>query len=378
MQAEIFTAIEMHLRGVGFPMESDSWMRVILLVFLTMGAAYCAGSEIAFAALNKIRIRKRADDGNKRAISAMYIVNNFDQALTTLLISNNLMNISYGAVATLIAMSIWGVSSVKYVTIFTAVFVFFFNEMIPKSYARANSESFALAVSGSLRTLMRVLSPVAFLFVRISQNISKLFPDCQDPEITEEELYDIFDAAQAEGILDDSEHELVHSTMNFDVTTAGDILTRNSDIIALDIHASHDDILQKIREYKYSRLPVYADTLDNIIGILHVRRFLKSCLKEDDRDIRSAMLQPHYATQETPIDHLLQEMSNKKSHMCIVRDGFEKAIGIVTVEDILEELVGEIWDENDTVHLPYDHTVGESYRTDQGQNPSGFGHMQVR
>ncbi len=330
-------------------MESDSWMRVILLAFLTMGAAYCAGSEIAYAAMNKLRIRKRADDGNKRAISAMYIVNNFDQALTTLLISNNLMNISFGSVAALIAMDLWGVGSVKYVTILTAVFVFFFNEMIPKSYARANSESFALAVSGSLRGLMRILSPVAFLFVLISQQISRLFPECQDPEITEEELYDIFEAAQMEGVLDESEHELVHSTLHFDVTTAGDILTQCNDIVALDIQSSHEDILQKIREHKFSRLPVYADSLDNIVGILHVRRFLKTCLAQEAGDLHSALLEPHYASSEIPIDHLLQEMSSKKSHMCIVRDVGEKTLGIVTVEDILEELVGEIWDENDTV-----------------------------
>ena len=243
-------------KGVGCPMDGDSWMRVILLVFLTMGAAYCAGSEISFAAMNKLRIRKYAENGNKRAISAMYIVNNFDQALTTLLISNNIMNISFGSLTALIAIQLWGISSVKYVTILTAVFVFFFNEMIPKTYAKANSESFALAVSGSLRTLMKILSPVAFLFVLISQNLAKLFPERLDPEITEEELYDIFEAAQVEGVLDKSEHELVHSTLNFDITTAGDILTKNEEIIALDINSSHADILQKIRTQKYSRLPV--------------------------------------------------------------------------------------------------------------------------
>jgi CBS domain containing-hemolysin-like protein len=340
-------------------MESDSWMRVILLVFLTMGAAYCAGSEISYAAMNKLRIRRRAEDGNKPAISAMYIVNNFDQALTTLLISNNLMNISFGTVAALIAMDLWGVGSVKYVTILTAVFVFFFNEMIPKNYARANSENFALAVSGSLRLLMRILSPVAFLFVQISQQISKQFPECQDPEITEEELYDIFEAAQIEGVLDESEHELVHSTLHFDVTTAGDILTHNDKITALNIHASHDEILQIIKGHKFSRLPVYEDSMDNIIGVLHVRRYLKTCIAQEGVDIRSALLEPHYTGKEIPIDHLLQEMSSKKSHMCIVRDEAKKTLGIVTVEDILEELVGEIWDENDTV-LDVQATIRDS------------------
>ncbi len=328
-------------------MESDSWMRVILLVFLTMGAAYCAGSEISFASMNKIRIKQQADNGNRRAISAMYIVNHFNQALTTLLISNNIMNISYGSLTALIAIELWGVSSVKYVTVLTAVFVFFFNEMIPKSYAKANSERFALAVAGSLRRLMKILSPVAFLFVRISQRISKLFPEPEEPEITEEELYDIFETAQEEGVLDESEHELVHSTLHFDVTNAGDIMTLASDIVALDIHSSQKEILDAIRANKYSRIPVYEGSIDHIIGILHVRRYLKSVITKNGHDIQSALIQPHYTKWDTPIDDLLEEMSSKKSHMSIVRDSSGKMLGILTVEDILEELVGEIWDEND-------------------------------
>ena len=255
-------------------MDSDSWIRVILLAFLTIGAAYCAASEISYAAMNKIRIKSFAENGDKRAIKAMYISDNFDRALTTLLIGNNITHIAFGSLATLLATQLWGVKSVKYTTVVSAIFVFLVSEMIPKSYAKANSESFALTVSHSLSFLMRALAPVSAFFMSIGGRISSLFPKAAEPAITEEEFLDIIETAEEEGVLDKDKQELVNSALNFDVITAGDIYTGRDKILALDVNSTYQEILQAIKTHKYSRLPVYQDSLDNIVGILHARDFL--------------------------------------------------------------------------------------------------------
>lgn len=331
-------------------MDSDSWIRVILLAILTIGAAYCAACEISYASMNKIRVKSYADNGDKRAIKAMHISDNFDQALTTLLIGNNITHIAFGSLATLLASQLWGVESVKFVAVVSAVFIFLVSEMIPKSFAKANSEKFAIAASNSLNFLMRILSPVAVLFMSISKKISNLFPKADEPPITEEEFYDIIETAEEEGVLDKEKQELVHSVLNFDVITAGGIYTGRDKIVALDVNSPIEEILQVVRTQKYSRLPVYEGNIDSIIGILHVRKFLKSYLKQGKLDIRDLLTEVHFVREETPIDDLLRYMSNKKLHMSVVTDGFGRTLGIITIEDILEELVGEIWDEDDAVH----------------------------
>jgi len=221
-------------------MDSDSWIQIILLVLLIMGAAYCAASEISYASVNKIRMKNYAENGDNRAKKAMYISNNFDQALTTLHIGNNLTHIGFASLATLISTQLWGVESVKYTTIAAAVIVFLFSEMIPKSYAKVNNLKIALAVSGSLSALMKIFSPVASLFMFIGHILSKLFPERQEPAITEEELYDIIEAAKEEGVLDRNKQELVNSALYFDGITAGDILTLREDIVALDIDSTQE------------------------------------------------------------------------------------------------------------------------------------------
>ncbi len=331
-------------------MDGDSWIRIILLAILTIGAAYCAASEISYASMNKIRIKNYADNGDRRAIKAMTISDDFDKALTTLLISNNIMHIGFGSLSALIATQLWGPQSVKYTTIITAIFVFLVSEMIPKSYAKANSENFALAVSGSLSTLMKILSPVAFFFMQISNLLSKLFPDHTESTVTAEELYDIIETAQEEGVLDQGKQQLIQSVLKFDVTAAGDILTKRNEIIAVDIKSSNKEILQKIQMQKYSRLPVYKGSMDNIIGILHTRTFLKACITQEKCDLKSLLMQPYYVNKNIPIDDLLRDMSSKKLHMSIVTDESKKVLGVITIEDILEQLVGEIWDENDVAY----------------------------
>lgn len=332
-------------------MDGGSWTQFILLMLLLMGASYCASSEISFASINKIRLKNYADNGDKRAINALYITDNFNKALTTLLIGNNITHIGFASLATLISTEIWGVESVKYTTIVSTIVVFLFSEMIPKSYGKVNSMKLALAVSGSLRGLMKLLSPIAYFFTLIGNWVSALFPISSEPEITEEELYDIIETANEEGVLDEDQQELVNSALDFDDITVGDIFTARENIVAIDINSTKEEILQVIKNHKYSRLPVYKGNIDNIIGILQVRKFLKLYIKNEKFGIRDLLMEPHTIKRNAPIDEVLREMSSKKYHMSIVVDDRCNTLGVVTVEDILEELVGEIWDEDDVVNI---------------------------
>jgi putative hemolysin len=330
-------------------MDSDGWLRILSLIALTLAAAYCAASETSFAAMNKLRIQSLADNGDKRAKLAMKISNNFDRAITTLLIGNNITHIAFAALVTLISTQLWGVQSVKYLTIASTVHVFLFSEMIPKSIAKANSDKFVLAVSGSLNFFMRILSPVTFLFSYISKALTKLFPGDGGNSITEEEFLDIIETAEEEGVLDKDKQELVRSALSFDEITVGDVFTPRENVVAIDVNYTKEEILQIVKSVKYSRLPVYEKSLDKIIGILHVRDFLKYILKHKEFELRKLLIKAHVTNSTTCINDLLHEMSTKKLHMAVVVDRMGKTLGIITIEDILEELVGDIWDEDDVI-----------------------------
>lgn len=296
-------------------------------------------------------MKSYADKGDLRAKKALYISEHFDEALSSILIGNNVMHIAFASLATLLSTRIWGVKSVKYTTFISTAIVFLVSEMIPKSYAKANSERVALSVAFSLSGLMRILSPVAAFFMFIGRGISKLFPQNPEPVITEEEFYDMIETAREEGVLVGEKQELLRSALDFDVITAGDILTKREDVVALDIDLPLEKIIDKIKGQHFSRLPVYKGSIDNVIGILQVRKFLKEYIKNKEAswDIQSRLLDPLFVNQRAPIDKLLQRMSRQKLHMAIVTDGFGKTLGIITLEDILEELVGDIWDEDDIV-----------------------------
>ncbi|NLL35278.1 MAG: HlyC/CorC family transporter [Clostridiales bacterium] len=329
-------------------MDSDGWLRILTLVLLTLGAAYCASSETSFAAMNRVRIQNLADNGDKRAKLALRISDNFEKTITTLLIGNNITHIAFASLVTLISTELWGVKSVKYMTILSTVYVFLFSEMIPKSFAKANSEKFALAISRSLYFVMRLLTPVSFLFMYIAKFVTRLFPENDEPEISKEEFLDIMETVEEEGILGEKQ-ELVRSALSFDEKTVGDVFTPIDKVVSINVLSTKEQILETAKSVKFSRLPVYDGEPDNIIGIIHVRDFLKKILREKDSelDINSLLLEAHHTVCGAYISDLLHDMSTKKIHMSMVVDVTEKIIGLITIEDILEELVGEIWDEDD-------------------------------
>lgn len=317
---------------------------ILCYILLILGGAYFASAESSYARANKIRLKNAADDGNRKAKKALYIANNFDKALTTILIGNNIMHLTCSALATVIFTSM-GIDA-WVATIVTTVIVFLLSEMLPKSFANANSEKVALAYAGSLSMLMKIFKPVAFLFVKISALFSKLFGGGQDEKMTEEELETIIDTVEESGSLDEEQTELLQGAVEFTKTPVEDVMTMRDDIVGIDINDSPENILETVKTTGFSRLLVYDGDIDRVVGVLPIREYLRSYLRRGKVILRRVIMPPKFAAPDTPIDDLFNEMSAGKQQFLVVRDG-DTTVGIATIEDFLEEIVGEIWDEFD-------------------------------
>ncbi len=330
-------------------MDSSGSLIYLLLVVLALAGAYFAAAETAYSSMNKIRIRNHAENGMPNARRAIRIADDFDKALITMLIGTNITHIAFASLTTLLATRLWGPGSVPAMTVGATVFVFLFVEMLPKSYAGEHSEKLALGFAGSMAFLMKLLSPLSFFFKGVSDLASRLFGADDMPTVTEEELHDIIDTMEEEGGFEPDKSELVQSALDFGDTTVQDVFTPRVDMAALDIESTPAEILDMIKTEKYSRIPVYRDTIDDIVGILQTRKYLKAYLKNHDVRLPELLSPVHFVHKKTNIHELLDEMSRQKTHMCVITDDYGGTMGIVTVEDILEELVGEIWDEDDVV-----------------------------
>lgn len=322
---------------------------LIFIALLLLGGAYFAAAETSFASVSKIRMISDADDGDKRAEKVLFILDNFDKALTTILIGNNIMHIACSSAATLLASKLWGNGGVTAVTFVTAFTVFIFAEMIPKSYARSCCEALAPALAPSMVFIMKILAPVSVVFSSISNAISNLAGGVEEDNltVTEEELFDIIEGIDEEDDVDEDAAELVQSALEFTVKTVADVFTPWDKVETISRTMSDSEILRIISEGHYSRLPVV--TADgNVEGILQVRKFLKAKIQGKSLlKTRSMLDRAFYVTSNIPVDDALNLMSSHRSHMAIVRSDDGPIEGIVTVEDILEELVGEIYDEEE-------------------------------
>lgn len=332
-------------------MDGDTGVQIILLILSRLGASYCAASEIAFASLNTVRMKNEALKGNKKAKKSLKVVEYFDKALTTLLIGNNLMNIGFASLATLMATQIWGLGAVKYTTIASTIIIFLFSELVPKSYAKANSEKYALRFSGSLLMLMKISSPIVRLFSSVNVFLEKILPEKENEALTDEEFLEIIETAHKEGSLDESEKKLVKLAIQFEEIKVKDIYIKLKNVEMVNINEDNIKIIEKIKNNRYSRMPVYENKTDNIVGILQSSFFIKEFIKNKNLKIQDIMSTPIFVKEDKLINDLLKELSDSKFHMAIVRDNKNKSLGIVTIEDILEELVGEIWDESDELEL---------------------------
>ena len=340
---------------------------LLFVVFVILGA-YFGGAESAFSAMNRIRVKSKADDGDRRAKNAVYISSNFDRALTTLLIGNNIAHIAAASVATVIATRLFGASDrvTLICTVVTTLIIFLCSEMVPKAFANDRSESAALFASGSLRALMKLFAPLSAFFGFISSAFTRLserfLPREEEPSITEEELYDIIDTIEEEGVMDEEQGDLIKSALDFSGTRAADVMTMRQDIAAADAGLPNGELLSVLRESTHSRLPVYEGDLDHIVGLIHIRVFMREYLKNPEIDIHTLLTPAYRVSPDARIDDLLSVMRQHKLYLAIVADAEGKTLGLVTIEDFLEELVGEIWDEDDVVDRDFIKLGGNRFR----------------
>ncbi|MBQ7321870.1 MAG: HlyC/CorC family transporter [Clostridia bacterium] len=331
-----------------------------------MFGSYFSGTESAYTAMNKIKIKSKADDGNRRAKNTLFISNNFDRALSTILIGNNVARTAAASVATVIAAREFShiTNYGLWTTVLTTLIFFFFAEMIPKAFANDRSDTTALFFSGSLKTLMKILGPFAAFFTWISGFFTRLFAGEQQPSITEDELIDIIDTAEEEGVVDEERSEMLRSVISFSNTPVVDVMTMADDIQAVDVHASPEEILAFIREVRHSRIPVYDGDLDRIVGILKVRTFLQAYFHDRNVDIRPLLKEPYFANESDLVDDLFDVMKGSQHYIAVIRSDSGKTLGVATIEDFLEELVGEIWDEDDVVDESFLKLGGNRFSVD--------------
>ena len=334
-------------------MDGDSTGSIIsalIIVILLFFAAYFAVCETAFASVSRIRLKLEADRGDRRAKKALRVTEQFDRAITTILIGTNIVHLAAAAYVTVLVTRRWGVGAVTLCTVVTTVVVFFVGEMLPKSIAKKYSERLSLGTAGSLCFFMRVFAPLSALLTAIGKAAARLTKGDSEVTVTEDELYDIIETMTDEGELDETQGELVTSALNFGEVTVESILTARVDVAAIDVDWPREKVMDLIREVRHSRVPVYENTIDNIIGILQIRKYIRACIETpEDLDLRALLAEPYFVHQSAKIDELLPVMSGKKLNMAVVTDNYGGTLGVVTVEDILEELVGEIWDETDEV-----------------------------
>ena len=348
-------------------MDDGSILSVLIILALLLFADYFAVCETSFAAVSRIRLKTAMERGDRRASKAMYVCEHFDKAITTILIGTNIVHLSCASYVTVLVTRRWGLSAVTLSTFVTTIVVFFVGEMLPKSIAKKYSLRLALGTASSLVFFMHLLTPISFVLTKIGEFASRLTKGDSEVSVTEDELYDIIENMTDEGDLDSEQGDLVHSALAFGDLTAESILTARVDMETIDVDDPLEEILSQVKASRHSRIPVYQDSVDNIIGVLQIRRFMREYLqKREKTDLRSLLDDPYFVHQSAKIDELLSVMSSKKINMTIVTDSYGGTVGIVTVEDILEELVGEIWDEDDEVVEPcVDHGDG-SYSFDAG------------
>ena len=348
-------------------MDDGSILSVLIILALLLCADYFAVCETSFASVSRIRLKTAMERGDRQANKAMYVCEHFDKAITTILIGTNIVHLSCASYVTVLVTRRWGISAVTLSTFVTTIVVFFVGEMLPKSIAKKYSLRLALGTASSLVFFMHLLTPVSFALTKIGEFASHLTRGDSEVSVTEDELYDIIESMTDEGNLDSEQGDLVHSALAFGDLTAESILTARVDMETIDVDDPLDEVLAQVKASRHSRIPVYQDSVDNIIGVLQIRRFMREYLRNREKtDLRSLLDEPYFVHQSAKIDELLSVMSSKKINMTIVTDSYGGTVGIVTVEDILEELVGEIWDEDDEVVEPcVDHGDG-SYSFDAG------------
>jgi len=320
---------------------------IIALIILLLFSAYFSSSETAITAISRVRIKAMADNGDKKAKTALKLVKNFEKTLTTVLVGNNIVNIAMGSLSTLLAMHLGFEPLI--VTIVVTLAVLIFGEVTPKSITKNLGERYTLAVAPSLSFFSLILTPFSALFALLSRLLTKLFAKKDAPSVTEDDVIDMIEDMEEDGAIDSDESRLLYSAFEFGDVSVNDILTDRRDMVCLDINSTPDEILSFVKDVSYSRIPVYKGDVDNIVGILLVREYLEAHILGQNPNLRKLLHIPYFTSPDAKIDEVLSAMKKLKKPLAVVKTRAGRTIGLVTMEDMVEELVGEIWDENDRI-----------------------------
>ncbi len=325
--------------------SSDLWKIVLVIVMIVFSALF-SSTETAYSSLNKLRLKNYEAQGNKKAGIALRLANKFDEVLTAVLIGNNIVNIAMSSLSTLLFVSIFGDGGAGISTVIITVLVLIFGEVLPKSYAKRNAEKLALLFAKPLSFLVIILKPFVLILNKMSSMLSSGSEEA--PSVTEDELKYMIDEIEEQGVIEEQESELVKSALEFDEISVDEILIPRVKVVGVEIGSDIDEIKNIFNTEMYSRLPVYEKSLDDIVGIITNKAFFKM-LTEGKRDITSIIQEvPHIADVKL-ISEAMRDMQRSKVHLAVVVDQYGGTKGIVTLEDIIEELVGEIYDEEDEI-----------------------------
>lgn len=326
-------------------------LNLIVIIVCLIFSAFFSSSEITYASANKLRLKRAAEEKGSVASKLAYkIYNNYESALATILIGNNLVNIASESVATVIVISLLGSSYAWVATVVMTVIVLLCGEIVPKVVVKTMPETFATIFAIPLNALMVITKPIVVIVDGIIKLLSHFWEKGVDTApISKEELETIIDTVEDEGVIDEEKCDLLQSAFDFSEVQAYEIITPRVDMLAIDADSDREKMLELILDSTYTRIPVYKDTVDNVIGILHVNLVMRALTEDPNADILSSLLEPVFVHKTMSLDDVLTVMRKNRSHLVIVTDEYGGVMGVLTMEDVMEQLVGDIWDENDEI-----------------------------
>ncbi|MBS7299235.1 MAG: HlyC/CorC family transporter [Eubacteriales bacterium] len=341
-------------------MDSDISL-IVYISLLMVGSAYFSATETAFSSLNRIKMKNLAQSGNKRAKLTLDLCKKYDRLLTSILVGNNILNILSSSLATTLFVAYFPKHGVALSTIVMTLIVLIFGEISPKSIAKEVPEKFAMFSAPIISVVLWILTPVCLFFTLIKNGIAKLLKIRGENAITDDEILTMVEEATSEGSIDEDEGDLIKNAIEFYELEVSDILTPRVDVVAIDSTESNDEIRKAFEDSGFSRLPVYEETIDNIIGVLNHKDFQQQMIGAGI-PIEASVSQTAFVAPNMKVSVLLALLQKNKSHIAVVTDEYGGTVGIVTLEDILEELVGEIWDEHDMVQEDFTRYSDTCYR----------------
>lgn len=340
---------------------------IIGIFLLLIGSAFFSASETAFTSANPIRLKKRASDGDKRAVQALKLLDQYDNLLAVILIGNNIVNISAATLSTTLFVAWLGERGLSVATIVLTIATLIFGEVSPKTLAKQNPEPITLAFTPLLRVIMVIVRPFAFLLQGIQRMLLAVLGSQEDQSITEEELMSIVDEVEEGGNIEAREGALIRSAILFDDRYVRDVYTPRVKVVAVSDEDSYEDVHELFMTSGFSRLPLYHENIDNILGIIHVKDFYGALLAEERPTLQRLANSVAFIMQNRDLARLMSTLQKDKSHMAVVTDEYGGTVGIVTLEDIIEELVGDILDEHDA-DTPVMRKVGSGMYIMEGQS----------